>query len=644
MHVSQQVRRPLVGVSLSVAGGLFLQQSLQLASTLSLALAAFSIAGLCWNAWRRSSAAVYAACFLLAAAYGAVEKTLTPARAAAAVAEIESQRQEMVGTVLDDPVFPEETGAATFRFRLEAVRFGQDWRPADAVIRVRMKGPVRLAAYGERWRLSGRYRSYEKAYGGMAGMFYVRGDRSVRVMPARISFRGLCYKLRQCARPVFEKGMSSFGEHSRLVQSLLLGYRNMLPDHLYRDFARTGMLHIFAISGLHVGVMAAILIAGLKLAGVAKPQWGWFLIPLLFFYVVSTGMKPSAFRAFAMASVYFAAPLAGRRPDSATAIALAAIILLFMNPLQLGDPGFLLSFTVVCGIVMVHAYVARQLRGFNRPGWAVPLVRVSGERPLQVAGHAAGLLLLTSAAAWIFSAPLSARFFNTLSPIAVPGNLIMIPVTFFIVLTGCLSLLTSVCFPALTVIFNHANRIFVGILITAAQRLGALPGAYCYVRAPSIRMMAGWYAGLALFFCGPRRWRLPGLFLVMLAGLIWLTVPPVYGTGHFYSVVDRGFTAFQADGRWVVAAGGDAYSISRSVRWLKDQGINRVQDLAVSGAGMDPDSVRDFCREFSVQRLWLAPAMQNRADFAGLDGVNRIYTGQGRWPAGAGSVAINLDY
>jgi competence protein ComEC len=642
MHVSQQVRRPLVGVSLSVVAGLFLQQSLHAGAALLLALAAFALSFLCLKPSGRPSAAVYAACLLLAAAYGAVEQTLTPARAAEAAAEDEFQRREMVGTVLDDPVFSEEDRAATFRFRLEAVRFEQDWRPADAVIRVRVKSAEPLAAYGERWRITGRCRSYEKAYGGMAGACYVSSGHAARVRPARPSFRGFCYDLRRRARPVFEKGMGSFGEQARLVQALLLGYRDMLPAPLYRDFARTGMFHIFAISGLHVGVMAAILIAGLKMAGVAKPNWGWFLIPLLFFYVVSTGMKPSAFRAFVMAAVYFAAPLVHRRPDSPTAIALAAIILLLVNPLQLSDPGFLLSFTVVCGIVMVHAYGVRRFRGFDRPRWT----QISGSHPLQSVGRSVGLLLLTSVAAWIFSAPLSARFFNTLSPVAVPGNLVMIPFAFLIVLTGCLSLLAAPCLPVLTVVFNHANRVFVSILIETARRLGSLPGAYCYVRSPSGWMMAGWYAGLALFFCGPKRWRRPGLLLVLGSGLIWAVARPVSASDQISVSVKENFTVFGTSGGWVVAAAGDSYSLSQSTRWLKANGINRVRDLAVTGAEVDADMLRDLCRTFSVGRLWMPSSMSRPPDLTEQTrrGLQVHSAGPGRWPAGAGYVTIDLGY
>lgn len=628
---------------MSFAAGLFVQRFFSLSPALLLSLSAFAMAWLCRGAVFRSSAALYMSCFLLAAAYGAVESVQTPARLAAGVSETACDRQEMIGIIADDPVLSARSGSLTFRFRPKAVRIGDEWHPADSFIRVYIKPPVSRAAYGERWRLAGRYRSYENPYGGMEGVLYAEGSDAQRICGAGPSLKGAAYKLRKKARPVFAKGLDSAAEHVRMVEALMLGYRNRMPDELYREFSQTGMLHIFAISGLHVGVMAAILIAGLKMIGIPKPHWGWLLIPLLFLYVVATGMKPSASRAFTMASVYFAAPLFRRRPDSATAIAVAAIILLGISPQQLGDPGFLLSFTVVCGIVMIHSFATRKIHGQFRPGWAAPLVQISGAKPLRAAGRAVGLLALTSAAAWLFSAPLSARFFNTLSPVAVPGNLVIIPFTFLVVLTGCFSVLSSPVFPFMTMIFNHANRVFVGALTSVVQAAAALPGASFYVRAPSGWVLAGWYSGLSLIFCGPGRWRRPGLLLVLGAAVVWAGAPNGISGGHL--LVERGrddCMLFHTAEQWVAVSRGDVYSVSGSIRRLKALGLDRIHDLAVTGGRIDTSAVKTLCRNFSVQRVWLPAAMQAEAAELGRGGLIVVAAEQGRWPAGDGSVLVDL--
>lgn len=646
MHVNQQVRRPLVGIACSFVAGIFVQQFFSLSPLLLLSLSAFFLAWLCRKPGRGSSGALYLCCLFLAAAYGAVASVQTPARRAARASETTGDRQEMIGIISGDPVLSEKSGSLTFRLRLEAVGVEQEWHSADSSIRVYIHSPLPGVAYGERWRLAGRYRSYESPYGGMDGVLYVDGKDAQRVCEAGLSLKGAAYNLRKKACPVFAKGFDASAEHTRMVEALMLGYRNRMPEDLYREFAQTGMLHIFAISGLHVGVMAAILIAGLKLIGISKPQWGWILIPLLFVYVVATGMKASAFRAFTMASVYFAAPLFRRRPDSATAIAVAAIILLGIRPQQLRDPGFLLSFTVVCGIVMVHSFASRKIHGPFRPGWAAPLAPFRGEKPLRAAGRAVALLALTSVAAWLFSAPLSARFFNTLSPVAVPGNLIIIPVTFLVVLTGCLSLLSAPVLSSMTILFNHANRVFVSGLISVVQHAAALPGASFNVRAPSGWVWAGWYTGLCLIFCGPRRWQKPGCLLVLSAVVLWIGMPGRPSGDYLLVERDRDdCTLFHAARQWVAVSRGDTYSISGTVRRLKARGINRVQDLAVTGNRIDTDAVSALCRRFAVQRIWLPPAMRGTPVSTGVQrGVRVVYAGQGDWPVGGGTVSVNLDY
>ncbi|MBC8206480.1 MAG: ComEC/Rec2 family competence protein [Kiritimatiellales bacterium] len=646
MKSSQQVRRPLVGVALSLAAGLYLQRAFDLPPLLLLALSAIALS-VAAGSERNRQAAAFSACLMLAAAYGAVEQIHTPPGSSLRVAETLSSRQEMVGTVAGDPEGDEENGALQFLFKLEAVHFAEGWRPADSVIRVRMKSPANRAAYGDRWRLQGRYRSYETTYSGTEGTLYTAGSDSVRVQRAPFSLKGLCYKLRRRAAPALQAGVQAFPEHTRLLQALLLGYRNGLPADFYQTFSRTGTLHIFAISGLHVGVMAAILIAGLKMVGVSKPHWGLFLIPLLFFYVLSTGMKPSAFRAFTMAAVYFAAPLVRRRPDSVSAISLSAIILLLMNPLQLGDPGFLLSFTVVSGIVMVHLYVARRLSGFNRPGWAVPLAQISGPRPVMAAGRAVAMLALTSVAAWLFSAPLTAAFFHTVSPAALLGNLAIIPLTFMIVLTGCLSLLAAPVLFSATVVFNHANRVFITLLLAVIKSLGDLPGACRFVCSPSVVTMALWYGGLVLIFVAPRRWGRAGALFFLLAGVMWFAapLPDVKGVQIAKESDAAIWIRTESSEEQILVTNGDAYGIARASRRLQKEGINRIPTLAVRGAEMDADALYGLCKTFSVQRVWMLPAFRNDAAANRLaeSGAQILFSAHPRWSAGDGVITVDLN-
>ncbi len=610
--MTPRIRRPLVGFVLSLVAGLYTQHLLGGSPLLFLGLSAFVLCWVCWLREHRSATiALYLICALLGAAALGIEKTETPSRSVLSTAEVLYPEQDVVGRVVDDPVISSEGGTQSFRFRAEAVRFGAEWLRSDAVLRVYTKSPTQKAEYGERWRIQGRYRGYEEARVGVDGS--LRATDTVRLQPAKASLRSVCYRTRQRASRILSEGIDDFPEPIQLLRALLLGIRNALPPSLYQTFANTGTLHIFAISGLHVGVLGLILIAGLKIVGVPKPKWGLVIIPLLFFYVVSTGMKPSAFRAFVMAAIYFAAPLFGRRPDSVSAVSLAAILLLVANPLQLFEPGFLLSFLVVSGIIMVHGYTNRRISGYARPIWAIPLTQLGGKHPIRATVRFFALLMVTSIAAWLFSAPLTAMFFNTLSPVALVGNLLIIPLTFAIVLTGCLTFLTAPVSLFAMVVLNHANLVFVSLLISTIQTIGALPGAYRFIRSPSIAVLLLWYAGLILFFTGTARLRKIAIFLTLGAILLWAG-----GASRPFSGIEVhpiGTTATllrTAPAHWILVTDGSAYGKRQTVRALQRRGINRVHSLVVSDGWAETETVETLCRTFSPKQVWLSPNIQDK--------------------------------
>ena len=643
MNRCQQVRRPLVGLALSMAAGLALQHVFKMPALPLLGISACVLSLMAGTQRFRTSAGLYAAVFMLATAYGAVESSRTPARAALSLAEVLSSRQTIAGRVSDDPVVYKTDRAVVFHLETATVRFEDGWRRADSSVRVRLSGLSRVPSCGERWRICGRFRSYDPAFNGLDGALYGDCTNAVCLQQAAPSFRRACYAMRHRAAGALRQGMDDFPQQAGLLQALLLGYRHELPEELHQLFARTGTLHIFAISGLHVGVMAAILIAVLKVAGVSRPRWGLFLIPLLFFYVVSTGMKPSAFRAFTMAAVYFSAPLFHRRSDTPSAIALAALILLAINPLQLSSPGFLLSFTVVCGIVMVHAFYARRIDALRLSGRSV-WFRVSGRAPFAFLGRYVGFLALTSVAAWLFSVPLTARFFNTLSPVASIGNLLVIPLTFLVVLTGCLSLLAAPVSLAATGVFNHASRVFITFLISVIQRLGELPGAVRHLRAPSVWGVVCWYAGLAAIFAGPRRARRIGLALVLCAVGLWGVGQTVWRKGaglEVYRDTDVCVLLQQDSAPQALVVQGDAYGLTRAARFLKKRGVNRCPVIAVCGSRVDVDSLQELCREFSVGHVWMGTSAAGSAAWSNDFQVavsNRLVI-----PAGQGTVTLQLS-
>jgi ComEC/Rec2-related protein len=603
MILAQQVRRPLVGIALSVASGLIIQHGAGGTPLLFLCFAAFLLAGACWMVLRRqTSVLIYISCGLLAAAHSSIEKMPAASRAVLPVAEVNFHEQELIGLIEDEPSVSSADGTVSFLFRATSVQCEEVRLPTDSMLRVYLKTPAAPILFGEQWQLKGRYTGYEKPRGGAVGYLSVSGGNACKIKAAGRTLAGRCYEVRRRAAELLRLGVERFPEQTQLLHAMLLGYRQAIPPDLYQIFTRTGTLHIFAISGQHAVILAAIFIAGLKLIGISRPRWGMLLIPALFLYIFTTGLQASALRALAMAAVFFAAPFVGRRPDAASSMALAATLLLIINPNHVGDPGFLLSFIVVCGLLMVTGWTSQQLAGFRTRGWEGPLKQLSGAHPFAVLLRSIGMLMLTSVAAWIFSAPITAWFFNSLSLSALVGNLAVIPLTFMIMLTGCLALFSGVLFSPAAALFNQANLLFVDLLIWIVRRLSELPGAYQAVRAPTAWVVGLWFAGLAVFFTGPARWRKGALLMILLSALMWQT-DKIFPCRDIKILRDSDSAMLLQlpENRWVLVTSADPFKLRQTTRFVQKEGVGRLHTLVVSGSKADAATVRHLQESFHPQ-------------------------------------------
>lgn len=372
-------------------------------------------------------------------------------------------------------------GTWRFPLRCEAIRESGEWKKQRGEIDVRLVrfGPSPAFRPGQRIRLMGQlYNNDFRSVNRIQLKVVDARDCEVLSDASRLSPLAWSRRWREDAAKKLETGIEERPVQTAILKALVLGYRNDIPDMTMDMFRRTGALHIFAISGLHVGIVGLLLVIVLKSAGIPRDWFGVCLLPLLFVYVVATGMKASALRAMVMAGVFLLAPLFRRKPDIPNSVAFAALLLLALNPAELQSAGFVFSFVVVVFIVMVFAAVPSHLM---RGGWL----------------RSYGLsLVITSLAASLASMPMTAYYFGRFSPIALLGNLAVVPLTFCIVLTGWLSVLI----PAASSVFNHAALVFIDLMLQSVAWLDQLPGSSFVVDRPPYLAMGLWYGGLIYLF------------------------------------------------------------------------------------------------------------------------------------------------
>lgn len=200
------------------------------------------------------------------------------------------------------------------------------------------------------------YRRY-CLFQGITHQLYLEADdyRPVTVSKSR-SFRAFLFNLREKLLEILRKNIRGEKEPG-LAEALLIGYKNDLEPTLVQAYARTGVVHIIAISGLHLGLIYWLL--GLLLMPLKKNKRLRWLYPLLiitglWLFSLLAGAQPSILRSALMFTCIVCAESLSRKTSVYNSLALSAFILLCINPFWLWDIGFQLSYAAVLSILVFY--------------------------------------------------------------------------------------------------------------------------------------------------------------------------------------------------------------------------------------------------------------------------------------------------
>lgn len=290
-------------------------------------------------------------------------------------------------------------------------------------------------------------------------------------------------------RNLSERLLSSVGtgvEWSRELQSfcgaMLLGRRDGIPYKRLAVFAAAGSIHVFAISGLHVMLIAGLLNGLLKALGMSRRVRAAWAIPMLAGYVMLIGAPPSAVRAGVMVSLYLGAHLFGRKPDSIAAWSSAAIVVFGASPEMVLNVGCVLSFSVMLGIVLWIRWsgqFASPLDGLLKLAAIEAALGCDRRKKiiLKVHGKLQWILgmLGISFAAWVAGAPISAVVFGRLSPGGMLLNLAVVPLAGMAVAFIAFGTVAAFVLPYLGVFFNNLAALSIYLMSWLSDMLVKIP-------------------------------------------------------------------------------------------------------------------------------------------------------------------------
>jgi competence protein ComEC len=364
----------------------------------------------------------------------------------------DDEKKIITGTVQETPI--PKHHRLQFILETETIGHGKNETQISGKLRVTLSGPIPSIRTGDRVALKGKIRpirnynnpggfDYKRymAFQGIQASVHSQGEQ-LRILE-RNQISGIQLFIESLREKISNHiDQSSYGEPRQILKALILGDCSGISDSLLESFNRSGVRHILAISGLHIGIIASgsfllftrVLSCFTLLLWKARVQKIAALLSIfpILFYGILAGMSPSTQRAVIMIIIFLLTFPMEKEHEIVNTIAIAALLILVASPPSLFSISFQLSFAAVLSIVY----------GLSKTEWA------NHEPPSrwQAVLQKIFLLFMVSFFATIGTMPIALYYFNQMSLIGIIANLIAVPAIGFIVLP--LEFLSIIIFPA----------------------------------------------------------------------------------------------------------------------------------------------------------------------------------------------------
>ncbi len=390
------------------------------------------------------------------------------------------------GRILTEPVpvredwcFSELTFAdppTSFYLELDQVRTSSGWVDASGVLRMQIDEPAPDLEVGDVvqaycWL----YRFEKPTNPGQFDMAAHLAHRNVYVgaaVPSRQAIelhrdrpRGLLWsihaRIKELASDALLLTPTPLPDDHGLTAALLLGDRSHIDRRTYRAFRRTGLLHLISLSGMHLGIFAGLVWWLGKAAGLMKPGRAIVCIIATAAFLLVVPARAPTVRAAVIVWVFCVAVLVRRRTSALNSLSLAAIILLLIQPTQVFEAGWQLSFASIAGILAMTRPVEGAIHALTRHWLERKDLKTSLPlSTLKWVGSGAIRLFAAGVAAWLGGAGVLLYHFWTITPLTSLWTVLVFPLVVIILTAGFLKILLAFLLPTLAALL--------GVLLTGA--------------------------------------------------------------------------------------------------------------------------------------------------------------------------------
>jgi len=385
-------------------------------------------------------------------------------------------------------------------------------------------------------------------------------------------------------------------DDANILLGMLLGVVEGIDPEEYRDYQKTGIIHVFSVSGMHIAFLLLVATWVTSLLDVKRGGRLALGIGLLLIYGGLTGWPPPVLRSSIMGALGLLAFYSGRENSMLNSLGLAGLFILLINPCALLQMSFQFTFLATWGLVYLFPLLRTRLEYKSRL-WDLVLIPLCAQIPML---------------------PLLVYHFNLFSPISLLSNILLGYLSGVVVVLGFLALILSGWLPWLAGLFLSPAGGLIEIIRGINTALVKLPGAFFWVAAPPPWTILIYYGGLLLVIYAlvrkmPGRWLLGGSLLM---GILLVTIflpASLYDRGKLEEVfIDMGqgdsILIKTAEGKFILLdGGGSEYSdiVHRKLLpYLHHQGIRDIWLMISTHPDTDHlQGLETVLRELSVRQV-----------------------------------------
>jgi len=433
-----------------------------------------------------------------------------------------------------------------------------------------------------------------------------------RYLPVRwiSKLRRDCLRLieRSFADPGRPGGISPEGT---VFEALVLGERSRMDAETTLALQKTGLYHLFAISGAHIAIVSALLFLLFRFFRIGeRPSYALLLLLLVFYGFLVEG-RASVVRAVIMAAAFIVGKLLWKDAPLLNTISASALAILCVQPAQLFDAGFQLTYAATFGLILFYPSIRSVLPAL----------------PLKISD-----LFALSVAAQVAVMPIIAATFHRVIFSGLILNLIGVPLVTVVMAAGYVFLPTAFVFPFLAGAGASVLAFLLRVFQASTRLLDGLPFLSSRVPTPPGPVVVGYYTFLLLLllprrFAWPRRVAAAGFA----AALAVLTIHPFSSAVKdlTVTVIDVGqgeaiLVEFPGTSKMLIDGGGlptGTFDIGENVvsPFLWDKGIKRIDRLVLTHP--HPDHLNGLvavARNFRIGEFWEGAAAPENERYRAL--------------------------